>query len=161
MNHFSIMPVIFLILLLLFVIVNRSNISKINQVKQTLIGQKNVQIMVPLKYLTNFQRTLEMTLITCEINIILTWFKECVIASNTATNQEVIFPKTDTKLYVLVVTLSTQDNAKLLQHLKSGFKKEELTGTNINKKKPTKVPNPYLDYLIDPSFHGVKRRFVL
>ena len=99
-----------------------------------LIGQKNVEIMVPLKYLRNFQRTLEMTLITCEINIILIWSKECVIASNIAANQEVIFPKTDTKLYVLVVTLSTQDNAKLLLHLKSGFKKEELTRTNINKK---------------------------
>ena len=105
-----------------------------NQVKQMLVGQKNVQIMVPLKYLRNFQRTLEMTLITFEINIILIWSKECVIASNTAANQEVIFPKTDTKLYVLVVTLSTQDNAKQLLHLKSGFKKEELTGTNINKK---------------------------
>ena len=107
---------------------------KKTQLKQMLIGQKNVQIMVPLKYLRNFQRTLEITLITCEINIILTWSKECVIGSNTLANQEVAFPKTDTKLYVLVVTLSTQDNAKLLLHLKSGFKKEELTRTNINKK---------------------------
>ena len=64
------------------------------------------KIMVPLKYLSNFWRTLEMLLINFEINIILTWSKNCVIACNTAANQERTFAKTDTKLYVAVVTLS-------------------------------------------------------
>ena len=59
-----------------------------------------------------------MPLINCEINLILTRSKKYVIASNTATNQEATFAITDTKLYVPIVTLSTQDNSKLLQQLK-------------------------------------------
>ena len=76
-------------------------------------GTKNVEIMVPLKYLSNFWRTLEMPLINCEINLILTWSANCV-TSNAAANQVTTFAITDTKLYVPVVTLSTEDNAKLL-----------------------------------------------
>ena len=76
--------------------------------------------MVPLKYLSNFWRTLEMPLISCEINLILTWPENYVI-SNTAANQATTFAITDTKLYVPVVTLSTQDNAKLVEQLKIGF----------------------------------------
>ena len=55
-----------------------------------------------------------MPLTNCEINLILNWSKECVIASNTAANQAATFTITDTKLYIPLVTLSTQDNAKLL-----------------------------------------------
>ena len=55
-------------------------------------------------------RTLEMSLINCEINLILTWSEDCVISSATGATK---FKITDTKLYVLIVTLSTQDNAKL------------------------------------------------
>ena len=114
-------------------------------------GTKNVEIMVTLKYLSNFWRTLKMHLINCEVNLILTWYKRFVIASNTAANQETTFAITDTKRYVPVVTLSTQDNAKLSQQMKSRFK-----GTiNWNKYQSTvsiQVPNPYLDYLIDPRF---------
>ena len=72
---------------------------------------KNVEIIVPLKHLSNFWRTLEMPLINCEVNLILTWSSTCVISSATG---ETKFKITETKLYVLVVTLSTQDNAKLL-----------------------------------------------
>ena len=72
---------------------------------------KDVEIILPLKYLSNFWRTLEMTLITREINFVLTWSPTCVISSATG---ETKFKITETKLYVLVVTLSTQDNAKLL-----------------------------------------------
>ena len=73
---------------------------------------KNVEIIVPLKYLSNFWRTLEMPLINCEVNLLLTWSKDCVITSSTGEGK---FAITETKLYVPVVTLSTQDNAKLLQ----------------------------------------------
>ena len=80
---------------------------------------EDVEIAVPLKYLL---------LINCEIYLILTRPESCVISSATrATNFEI----TDTKLYVPVVTLSTQDNAKLLQQLRSGFKRI-IIGTNIN-----------------------------
>ena len=81
-------------------------------------GTKNVEIMVPLKYLSNFWRALEMPLINCEINLILTWSTNCVIISTNVTNQNATFKITDTKLYVPEVTLSTQDNSKLLQQIK-------------------------------------------
>ena len=81
---------------------------------------KDVEIIVPLKYLSNFWRTLEMLLINCEVSLVLTWSRDCVISS---ANGETKFKTTETKLYVLLVTFSTQDNAKLLQQLKSGFKR--------------------------------------
>ena len=68
-------------------------------------GTKNVEIMVPLKCLSNFWRTLEMPLINCEIGLILTWSANCAIVSTNVANQNAIFATTDTKLYVPVVTL--------------------------------------------------------
>ena len=79
--------------------------------------------MVPLKYLYNFRRTLEMPEINFRINHILTWSKNCVIASYTTANKETTFAIRDSKLYVPVVTLSAQDNAKQLEQLKPGFKR--------------------------------------
>ena len=78
-------------------------------------GTKNVEIMVPLKYLSNFWSTLEMPLINSEVSLILTWNASCVIVSTNVRNQNATFAITDTKLYIPVVTLSTQDNAKLLK----------------------------------------------
>ena len=79
--------------------------------------------MVPLKYLSNFWRTLEVPLINCEIELILTWSRNSVIISSDVANQIPTFTITETTLHVPVVTLSTQDNAKLLPQLKSGFKR--------------------------------------
>ena len=73
-----------------------------------------------LKYFSNFCRTLEIPLIKCEINPILTCSESYVISSATSKTKFVI---TDTKLYAPVVTLSNQDNAKLLEKLRSGFKR--------------------------------------
>ena len=81
-------------------------------------NSKEVEIAVPLKI--NFWRTLEVRLINCEISLILTWSSTCVITNSTGAGK---FEITDTKLYIPVVTLSTQDNAKLLQQFKSGFKR--------------------------------------
>ena len=83
-------------------------------------GRKDVEIMVLLKYLSNFWRSLEIRSINSEINLILTWSDKCVLSNHA---KATTFPITDTKLYVPVVTLSSQDNAKLLHHLKSGFKR--------------------------------------
>ena len=69
--------------------------------------------MVPLKYLSNFWRTLEMPLINYEINLILTLSDKCVLSNAAA--QATTFAITDTKFDVAIVTLLTQDNAKLLQ----------------------------------------------
>ena len=91
--------------------------------------KKDVEIMVPLKYLSNFWRTLEMPLINCEINLILTWSSTCVILTWSSTcvitnsTGAGTFAITDTSLYAPVMTLSTQENTKLLQQLKSGFKR--------------------------------------
>ena len=67
---------------------------------------KDVETIVPLKYLSNFWRTLEMLLINCEVNLLLTWSKDCVITNSTGEGK---FAITETKLYVPVVTLSTQN----------------------------------------------------
>ena len=75
--------------------------------------------MIPLKYLGNFWRTLEMPFLNCEINHILTWSANCVIVSTNNANQCTTVAITETKRYVPVVTVWDQDNAKLLQ-LKSG-----------------------------------------
>ena len=61
-----------------------------------------------------------MPLINCEVNLILVWSKDCIITNSTSEEK---FAITKTKLYVPIVTLSTKDNEKLLQQLKSGFKK--------------------------------------
>ena len=83
----------------------------------------NVEIMVPLKYLSNFCRTIEMPLINYEVELILTWSANCVIIYTDVADQNLTFTIRETNLYVPVVTLSTQNNAKLLPQLKSGFKR--------------------------------------
>ena len=123
-------------------------------------GTKNVEIMVPLKYLSDFWRTLDMPLINCEITLLLTWSTSCVIVSTDVVNQNATFAIIDTKLYVSVVTLSQQDNAKLLEQLQSGFKRV----INWNKYLPKPellAQNPNLNFLLEPSFQGVNRLFVL
>ena len=83
-------------------------------------GIDGVETIVPLSH---FLKTLEMPLINCEINPTLTWFPNCVIIYTNVANQNLSFEITEAKVFVPVITLSTQDNAKLLQQLKSGFKK--------------------------------------
>ena len=123
-------------------------------------GTKDVEIMVPLKYLSNFWRTLEMPLINCEVNLILTWSSTCVIVSAINANQAATFEITDTKLYVPVVTLSTQENTKFFQQLNSGFKR--VINWNKYLSKPELLAqNPNLNHLVEPSFQGVNRLFVL
>ena len=80
--------------------------------------------MVPLKYLSNFWRTFEMPLINCEDELVLDWSANCVIISANVNNQVPTFTITETNLYLPVATLSTQDNAKLLLQLKSGFERK-------------------------------------
>ena len=77
-------------------------------------GTKDVEIMVPLKYLSN--------LINCEVDLILTCSSACVLISTNTPNQNATFTITDTKLYVPVVTLSTQENTKFFQELNQVLK---------------------------------------
>ena len=102
--------------------------------------EKEVEIVVPLKYLSNFWRTLNMPLINCEINLILTWTENCVLTRKATRDavpaqrgnpavtkvnnpKNVTFKITDTKLYVPVVTLLAKDDNNFLEQLKSGFKR--------------------------------------
>ena len=123
-------------------------------------GTKDVEIMVSLKYSSNFWRTLEMPLINCEVNLILTWSSTCVLIVTNIPNQIATFAITDTKRYAPVVTLSTQENTNFLQQLKSGFKR--VINWNKYLSKPELLAqNPNLNHLIEPSFQGVNRFFVL
>ena len=98
-----------------------------------------------------------MHLINGEVNLILTWSSICVITNSTGAGK---FAITDTKFYVPVITLSTQDKSKLLQQLKSGFKR--VTYCNKYLSKPELLAqNPNLNHLVEPSFQGINRLFVL
>ena len=86
----------------------------------------NVKLVVLLKYVRNFFRSLEMPLVNCKIDLELTWHKDFMVFSidaAAAANQVVSFMITDTKLYVPVVTLSTKDNTNLTKQLNKGFKR--------------------------------------
>ena len=112
------------------------------------VNENDVEIMVPLKYLSNFCRTLKVSLINCEVNLILTWSSTCVITNSKDAGR---FEITDTKLCVPVVTLSTQDNSKLLQQLKSGIKR--VISWNKYLSKPELLrENPNLNHLVELSF---------
>ena len=116
--------------------------------------------MVLLKYLINFWTTLEMSLNNVEINHDLNWSKKLGYSRTNDADQDTTCSISDTKLHVLLVTLSTQDNAKLLEQLKSGFKRT-INWNKYQSKISTERSNQSSDYLIDPSFQGVNRLFVL
>ena len=101
-----------------------------------------------------------MPFITREINLDQNWSKKCVIVVTDVVNQGTTFSIIDTKLYIPVVTLSTQNNAKVLEQLKSGFKRT-INWNKYQSKISKERPSQYLDYLIDPSFQGVTRLIVL
>ena len=98
--------------------------------------------------------------INCEICLQLKWSKNCILVPGTEANENPEFKTTDTKLYVPAVTLSTQENIKLLNQWESGFKRT----INWNKYLPkttNETQNRYLDFPIDSSFQGVNKLFVL
>ena len=96
----------------------------------------------------------------CEINLIWTWSVNYVIIYTNVANQNPTFEITETKLYVPVVTLSTQDNAKLLPQLKSGFKRTIYWDKYLSKQQLL-TENRNLNHLVESGFQGVNRLFVL
>ena len=135
----------------------------------------NVEIAVPLKYLSNFWRTLGMPLINRKVSLTLTWSQNCVLTSrsyreanpdadpavagiNNPTNATFIIK--DTKLYVPVITLSAQDDNKLLEQLKPGFKRTA-KWNKYRSKMSNQNKTDNLNYLVDPTFTKVNRLFVL
>ena len=124
----------------------------------------NVKLVVPLKYVSNFFRSLEMLLVNCKIDLELTWHKDCMISSaNAAAGQVVSFMITDTKLYVPIVTLSTKDNTNLTRPLNEGFKRTIYWNQYVSKPFP-ETPHKKTGitrFALDGAFQGVNRLFVL
>ena len=144
-------------------------------ITQNNLTKNDVKIVVPLKYLSNFWRSLNIPLINCEVELILTWFKNCVLIdkstreANYAVDPNVyeidnpenaIFEITDTKLYVPVVTLSKENDIKLLEQLKLGFKRT-IKWNKYRSQMSIQPQNNNLNYLIGPTFTNVNRLFVL
>ena len=146
---------------------NGTNATDSFNIKTKITGQtnndgqiNNVEIMAPLKHLSNFWRTLEMPLINYEVEHILTWSAGCVIISTNVADQVPAFTITEKNLYVPGVTLSTQDNAKLLPQLKSGFKRTISWNKYLSKPELLRW-NSNLNHVVEPGFQDVNRLFIL
>ena len=135
-----------------------------------LSGTSSVILAIPLKYLGNFCRALNIPIISCEVSLELKWNKNCVITSipreinldgeNTEAPTGASFAIDYCKLYVPVVTLSKDDEIKFLTNLKSGFK-IEIIWNKYRSQMTTESINNNLNILIDPTFSNVNRLFVL
>ena len=133
-------------------------------------GTQEIELAIPLNYLGNFWRALNIPLISCEVSLELKWNKNCVITSleqrdigggnrdNAPTGATLTI--NDCKLYVPAVTLSKDDEIKLLTNLKSGFKRE-IIWNKYRSQMTTEAVNNNLNILIDPTFTNVNRLFVL
>ena len=133
-------------------------------------GTEEVELAIPLKYFGNFWRALNIPLISCEVSLELKWDKNCVITSleqrdigggnrdNAPTGATLDI--NDCKLYVPAVTLSKDDEIKLLTNLESGFKRE-ITLNKYRSQMTTEAVNNNLNILIDPTFTNVNRLIVL
>ena len=133
-------------------------------------GTQEVEIAIPLNYLGNFWRALNILLISCEVLLELMWDKNCIITSleqrdigggnrdNAPTGATLAI--SDCKLYVPAVTLSKDDEIKLLTNLKSGFKRE-IIWNKYGSQMTTEAVNNNLNILIDPTFININRLFVL
>ena len=130
---------------------------------------KNTKIVVSLKYLSNFFRSVKMLLINCKIYLELNWNNNCVMygadtyaGGDNVNNREATFQITDTKLYVPNVTLSTKHNVNLTKQLNEGFKKS-VYWNEYKSKIQTKEADAFnlKTFSLDASFQGVNRLFVL
>ena len=135
-----------------------NNSSSYKYKSNFITNKNNAKIAVPLKYLSNFWRSFEIPLINCRTELSLTWNESCVLTSLAGIPA---FTITNAKIYVLVVTLSTEDNARLTKLLSKGF--ESSVYWNKYKVIPNKAYNrhDYVRELLDASYQGVKRLFVL
>ena len=127
------------------------------------VGKNETEIVIPLKFLSNFWRSLKIPLINCDVEVILTWTKNCVLADMRVANNPPTalgFQIKDTKLYVPVVTLSKESDIKLLEKLKSGFKRT-IKWNKYRSQMTIQNNNNNLNYLIDPTVTNANRLFAL
>ena len=117
------------------------------------VRRLNVKVVVPLKYLSNFFRSLEMPLINCKIKLNLTWKKECVLSTGAG---EAVFIINDTKLYVPVLTLSKEDNKDFIGQQNKGFQRSIYWNEYKTKKINEDADANVFKYInLDPSFQGL------
>ena len=130
-----------------------------NPVVANNIARINVKVVVPLKYLSNFFRSLEMPLINCKIKLNLTWKKECVLSNQVGA---AVFIINDTKMYVPVVTLSKEHNKDFIEQQNKGFQRSIYWNEYKTKEINENVDADVFKYInLDPSFQGVNRLFVM
>ena len=123
------------------------------------IARINVKVAVPLKYLSNFFRSLEMPLINCKIKLNLTWKKECILSTGVG---EALFIINNTKLYVPVVTLSKEDNKDFIEQQNKGFQRSIYWNKYKTKEINENADANVFKYInLDPSFQGVNRLLVM
>ena len=123
------------------------------------VARGNVKIVVPLKYLSNFFRSLEMPLINCKIKLNLTWKKECILSNQRG---DAVFIINDTKLYVPVVTLSKEDNKGFIEQQNKGFQRSIYWNEYKTKEQNEDADANVFKYInLDPSFQGFNRLFVM
>ena len=123
------------------------------------VGRLNVKVVVPLKYLSNFFRSLEMSLVNYKIKLNLTWKKECVLS--TADDNAVIIIN-DTKMYVPIVTLSKEDKKDFIEQKTKGFQRSIYWNEYKTKELTENADaNVFKNINLDPSFQGVNRLFVM
>ena len=117
---------------------------------------KDAKIAVPLKYLSNFFRSLEMPLINCKIRLELNWTKNCAMSTVGNNDNQTTFPITSTKLYVPIITLTSKDNVNLTKQLNEGFKRS-VYWNEYKSKIGTKSANDQTltRFLLDASSQGV------
>ena len=133
-------------------------------------GTQEIELPIPLKYLGNFWRALNIPLISCEVSLELKWNKNCIITGleqrdivggnrdNAPTGATLAI--NDCKLYVPAVILSKDDDFKLLTNLKSGSKRE-IIWNKYRSQMTTEAVNNNLNISIDPTFINVNKLFVL
>ena len=123
------------------------------------VRRLNVKVVVPLKYLSNFFRSLEMPLFNCKIKLNVTWKKECVLSTG---DGEEVFIINDTKLYVPVVTLSKEDNKDFIEQRNKGFQRSICWNQYKTKEMNEDADANVFKYInLDPSLQGVNRLFVM
>ena len=163
---------------------NKRITSKSFEYKTKIIGSTSnnnmldAKVVVPLKYLSNFWRFLDLPLINCEIELDLKWTTNCVMSEIPRTCRVVnpnadpvvyevatttigaTFQGSNAKLYVPFVTLSINDNFNFLENIRQGFRRT-ISWNQHRSEITTQPKNNYLDYLIDPTFRNINRLFVL
>ena len=158
----------------------KATISKSFEYKTKIIGSTSVntnrlatEVVVPLKYLSTFWRPLDLSLITCEIELDLTWSENCVISEISRTPEMggdslvdatqttgTTFKTNSIKLYIPVFTLSINNNIKFLENIKQRFKRT-ICWSKYRSEITIQPKNNNLDYMIDPIFRSVNSLFVL